>query len=84
MVADAASGLPTAVTVVPDAAATPSQQQLGEALLCDYERALLDPAVANQTPSGKRALSATYPGSERQMMRVLKRARLARESVLSA
>ena len=46
-----------------------------EALLYEYEQAMRDPAVVN----AKRALSATYQGSERQMMRVLKRARLARK-----
>ena len=94
-VAVAPAELPVVMTVVSDASAAAPQlqvssvvasavvpaavlvsQQADEALLCEYERAIRDPAVAN----AKRLLSATYQGSERQMMRVLKRARLARES----
>ena len=81
VVSDASAAAPqlqvssvAASAVVP--AAVLASQQADEALLCEYERATRDPAVAN----AKRVLSATYQGSERQMMRVLKRARLARES----
>ena len=94
-VAAAPAELPVVMTVVSDASAAAPQlqvssvaasavmpaavlasQQADEALLCEYERAIRDPAVVN----AKRVLSATYQGSARQMMRVLKRARLARES----
>ena len=60
--------------VVASGAVPASKEQLDEALLCEYERLLRDPAVVN----AKRALSATYEGSERQMMRGLAAARARR------
>ena len=93
-VAPAPAELPVVMTVVSETSVTAPQlqvssvaasavvraavlasQQADEALLCEYEQAMRDQAVGN----AKRALSATYKGSERQMMRVLKRARLARK-----
>ena len=60
--------------VVTSGAVPASKEQLDEALLCEYERLLRDPAVVN----AKRALSATYEGCERQMMRRLAAARARR------
>ena len=62
------------VPVVASAAVPASKEQRDEALLCEYERLMSDPSVAN----AKQALSATYKGCERQMMRRLAAARVRR------
>ena len=62
------------VPVVASAAVPASKEQRDEALLCEYERLMSDPSVAN----AKQVLSATYKGCERQMMRRLAAARARR------